>query len=235
MYLLLDSRDRTNIVDSTTNFTINLSNTIKSVTAVKLKQTGFNHKIYNVSLEYNNSVFQFQEMIMGTVTRPISILLPDGHYTAEQLAVTLENLMNANSQYIYAITYSKNTFKFTISSTVSFYIWVNELSIYMGFTVTANDQLIQTGDSICKIDDVKCMFMDISCLPKPITCSNDVKSTFIIPNIELASEYSGLPNQVINITSTDIQHFTVFLKNRDGSQVDLHQSEFWILLELLQS
>ena len=233
MYLLLDSRDRTNVSDSTSNFTINLSNVIKNITAVKLKQIGFNHKIYNVSNEYSNNVFMFQEMIPETVTRPISILIPDGHYSALELAKVLENLMNANSQYIYTVSYSKNTFKYTIDSTIPFHIWVNEASTYMGYTTAQFAQQSQAGDSICKIDDIEYMFLDISCLPKSLISSNDVRTTFLIPNVEQASEYSGLPNQVINISSTDIQYFTVYLKNRDGTQVDLHGAEFSVLLEFI--
>ena len=231
MYLLIDSRDRTNPDDPTSNFTINLSNIIKSVSTVKLKQIGFNHKIYNVSAEYSNSMFQFQETIGETVTRPMSILIPDGHYSAVELAKVLENLINEVSDYIYTVSYSKNTFKYTISSTIPFHIWVNESSKYMGFTNPQITEQTHTGDSICKIDDVEYMYLDISCLSKSIYATNDLKTSFIIPNVEQASEYSGLPNQVININPTDIQYFTVYLKNRDGTQVDLHGADFCILLE----
>ena len=233
MYLLINSEDRTNTSDRTSNYTIQLANTIKSVTGVKLKSVGINHKIYNVSSESINNMFSFTEIAPdGSVTHH-SITLDDGHYTSANLAIELENKLNSVATYIYSVEYSEITYKYTISSTGNFTININGLARFMGFNSPTVSNNTQTADGVAKFDDQSFYYMDLSCFSKPVVSTMDVRTTFILPNIEMASEYSGLPNIVQIISATDIQLFTVYLKNKDGTELNLRGAEWWCLLELI--
>ena len=235
MYLLINSEDRTNSSDRTTNFTIQLANTIKAVTALKLKSIGINHKIYNVSSETLNNKFVFTEIMQDSSLVHHSITLNDGHYTSSKLASELESRLNSIGTYIYSVDYSEITYKYIISSTGDFTITINGLSRFMGYSNTNTSSSHHTGDGIAKFDDQSFYYMDLSCFPKPIVSTSDIRTTFILPNTEMASEYSGLPNIVQSISATDVQLFTVYLKNKDGTELNLRGAEWWCMLELIAS
>jgi len=235
MYLLINSEDRTNTADRTTNFAIQLSNAIKSVTAVKLKSVGINHKIYNVSSDSVNNIFSFNETMSDGSTLHHSITLNDGHYSSAILATELESKVNAVSTYIYSIEYSEITYKYTMTATGHFNINLNGLSRFMGFNNPTTANNVHTSDGVAKFDDQTFYYMDLSCLAKPIISTADIRTTYVLPNVVMASEYSGLPNMVQNISATDIQLFYVNLKNKDGSELNLRGAEWWCLLELISS
>lgn len=232
-YLLIDSRDRTSSSDTASNFKISLQSQIQGITSVKLKRFIMNHKIYNVSTEYSNSTFLFNEF--GTL---ITFTINNGYYTPDQLAIHIQNGLNATTiiSSIYSVSYSSTTYKYTITSTGNFSLPISPLGSFIGFTTamsTAFVSLSLTGNSVQILTDPSYLYIDISCFGQSLYSSSSQRTTFIVSSMNSdESEYSGLPNQCLYFnTPIDIQSFTIFVKNRDGTQVQLNGTNFAMLLE----
>ena len=228
-YLIIDTRDRTNSTDSTSNFTIRLPNILQNVNYVKLKQVIMNHRIYNVSAEYKNNIFSYSE---GS---PISFSIIDGFYTPQQLATHIQNGMNNTSvrSNIYSVVYSETTFKYTITSTNNFSVTQTELSSLMGITQTTDNTLsIVTSDSVVLFDDPSYLLLDLNCFPMNTITTKNISTCFILPSNGSVEEYNGLMNQCMSFTSPiNVQTFNVVLKNPDGSVVNLNGTNWIIVLE----
>ena len=230
MYLLIDSRDKLSSSDTSSKFTIRLNNLIPQVKNVKLKRVLMNHVLYNISSEYSNNTFVFYETANTTVT------ITSGYYTPNQLASSLQTLLNANSQhyYTYTVTYSSVTSMFTISCTNSFIVQVSSLGRVLGFTAATSSATSQVSDSVTTINDPLYMYLDLSCFSSSSSyTSSDIRTTFILTNHDDETEYNGLPNMCLTMsTPVDLQTFTVVLRNKDGSQVQMRGANFAFLLEI---
>ena len=232
MLLLIDSRDRTDLTNSTSNFTIQLPNTLVNVTSCKLKQVGMNHKIYNISFEYSNNVFKYTEL-----SDDYSLTIPDGFYSPQQLASVLKALLcyNSPNQWTYDVSYSQTSFRFSISCTSLFSLPMSSLGRYMGFVSDNIEGNELIAEALSKIDDPNYLFLDISFLPQNLMASNTIRTSFILSNDVFATEYSGLCNQCVSFSSQQqIKLFTVYLKNRDGTEAQLYGTDFYIILEINQ-
>ena len=230
MYLLIDSRDRLYSTDTSSQFTIQLGNIIPQIKSVKLKRILMNHVIYNISSEYSNNSFIFYETSTNT-----TITMTSGYYTPNQLALALKTLLNANSPnfYTYDVVYSSITSKFTISCTNNFIVKVSSLGNVMGYTVQTSSTTSQISDSITTLNDPSYMYLDLSCFASSSYTSSDIRTSFIISNNVDETEYNGLPNMCLNFTTpVDMRTFTVNLRNKDGSNVQMRGGNFAFLLEL---
>ena len=230
MYLLIDSRDRLYSTDTSSQFTIQLGNIIPQIKSVKLKRILMNHVIYNISSEYSNNSFIFYETSTNT-----TITMTSGYYTPNQLALALKTLLNVNSPnfYTYDVVYSSITSKFTISCTNNFIVKVSSLGNVMGYTVQTSSTTSQISDSITTLNDPSYMYLDLSCFSSSSYTSSDIRTSFIISNNMDETEYNGLPNMCLNFTTpVDMRTFTVNLRNKDGSNVQMRGGNFAFLLEL---
>jgi hypothetical protein len=230
MYLLIDSRDRLYSTDTASAFTIQLGNIIPQIKSVKLKRILMNHVIYNISSEYSNNSFIFYETSTNT-----TITMTSGYYTPNQLSLALKTLLNANSpnSYTYDVVYSSITSKFTISCTNNFIVKVSSLGNVMGYTVQTSSTTSQISDSITTLNDPSYMYLDLSCFASSSYTSSDIRTSFIISNNMDETEYNGLPNMCLNFTTpVDMRTFTVNLRNKDGSNVQMRGGNFAFLLEL---
>ena len=231
VYLVVDSRDRIYQTDSPSNFTISLANQIANVTSVKLKSVAINHKPYNVSTEYHNRTFSYQE---GTHTTTFD--LTEGYYTPDQLAKAIAFALNRSSpsHYMYVVLYSEITSKFTIEGSEQFNIVPSSLGRAMGFTQTTTANRIQVSDSIITFDNPEYLLLDIQYFPQAVSTSNNMYGSFIINSDAEQFEYKGLINQCQTFGSAmTIKTFIVYLKNRDGSEVNMRGGEFQFILELV--
>jgi hypothetical protein len=161
--------------------------------------------------------------------------MTSGYYTPNQLAQALQTLLTANSPntYTYTVTYSSITSKFTISCTNNFIVQVSTLGRVMGYTVATSSGTSQTADSITTLNDPSYMYLDLSCFASTSYTSSDIRTSFFISNNVDETEYNGLPNMCLNLTTpVDIRLFTVNLRNRDGSNVNMRNCNFSFILEL---
>ena len=233
LYLLINSSDR--LSGSPSNFVMNLPNKISNVVAVKLKEVALNHKVFNISNEYNNARVSISEGMHNLVTFD----LPDGHYTENELCTVLQDALTANSlfSFVYTVTYSPNTYSFTISSTGNFQLMgYAGIFTYLGFdfsNITPGFNLTYTTTNVSQFNNYPYILADFSCFPQNMITSNpSVKSTFKFSNVESQQEYNGLANQICSMAATDVQYFTVNLKNPDGTNVNLRGNDWWCLLEI---
>jgi len=230
VYLVVDSRDRLYQTDTPSSFNISLANQISNVTSVKLKSVAINHKPYNVSAEYQNTTFTYQE---GTQTA--SFDLTEGFYTPEQLRVAMGYALNRTSpsHFMYVVLYSETTSKFTIEGSSNFSIVPSSLARVMGFTQTTSANRVQVSDSIISFDNPDYLLLDIQYFPQAVTTSNNMYGSFIINSDAEQFEYKGLINQCQTFGSPmNIKTFIVYLKNRDGSEVNMRGAEWYAILEL---
>jgi hypothetical protein len=188
-----------------------------------------NHPIYNISSEYQNNVFTYTE------SSNITFLISDGFYTPQQLAQHLQNGLNATStnSYNYSVLYSDINYKFSINCSSSFSLPVSALGQVLGFTLATGTGTTQLSDSITLLNDPQYMLLDISFVGATMTTTASQKTSFILTNNRESEEYNGLPNQCqVFGQPIQIQQFTVFLKNRDGTRVNMNGCNFAVLLEL---
>ena len=232
LYLLINSADR--LSGTPSSFIMNLPNKISNVVAVKLKEVALNHKVFNISNEYNNS----RVSIVEGMHHLINFDIPDGHYTENELCIVLQNLLISNSMFgfIYTVTYSPNTYSFTISSTGGFSLNSIGITSFLGFdtnNMTPGFNLSYTSTNVTQFNNYQYILADFSCFPQNMITSNaSIKTTFKFSNVESQQEYSGLANQICTMSKTDVQYFTVNLKNADGSIINLRGNDWWCLLEI---
>jgi len=218
--------------DTSSSFTISLANQISNVTSVKLKSVSINHQPYNISNEYQNTQFTYQE---GN-GQFISFNLTEGFYSPEQLASSVQFALNSTSisHLSYTVTYSHITSKYTIQSSNNFTIFQSSLGSTMGFTITTTSNTIQTSDSISNVDDPQYLLLDIQYFPQAISTSSNMYGTFIINNDSEQFEYKGLINQCLRLGSPmNIKTFIVYLKNKDGTPVNMRGANWFCVLELV--
>jgi hypothetical protein len=226
MLLLIDSRDKSNSTDSNANFTINLQNQISNVNGIKLKKTMMNHIIYNISSEYNNNLFEFTEL--GT---DIQFQITSGYYTPSQLCTHMTTALNSETlnAYIYSVTYSSVTYKFTISATSNFDLPVSTLGDYMGFASALSGASSYTSD-ISNITDPNYLYLSLQFIPQTGVSSSNIYYNFVISSDNEQSEYNGIPDYCVTFAQPqNIKTFTVTLKNRDGSLVQTCRNYAFLL------
>jgi hypothetical protein len=229
-YLIVDSRDRDNITDSTSNFTLTLPVTLSNINYVKLKRFALCHKVYNISSEYNNNAFSYNEGA-GNITFNIS----NGNYTPDQLAVNVQNGLNGttSNSYVYNVVYSQTTFKYTVLCSGNFSINVCTLGKFMGFTAASSLSTNAVSDSVALFDDVQYLLFDVSCFGSSLKTSKNINSTFLVPFSASETELAGLPEQIFCYTTPfTMQQFNCIVKNRDGTVAQLNNTDFYALFEL---
>lgn len=229
MLLLIDSRDKTITTDSNSNFTINLNNQINNITSIKLKKTMMNHIIHNISSEYENNEFTFTEL-----GDDITFLISNGYYTPSQLCTHITTGMNAETLngYIYSCTYNAIQSTFTITCTDNFNLPVSTLGTYMGFS-TAQVMSNSYTSNNSNINDPLYCYLNVSFFPQTGVSSSNNYYNFIISNNSEESEYNGLVDQCFTFTQPfNIKTFTVTLKNRNNTLVELNGTNYAFVLEL---
>ena len=248
MLLLLDSRDRISSSISSSNFSIVLNVPITNVKYIKLQKVLMNHKIYNISSEYSNNTISYTEKSLPTFEEPpvaqtthtVTATLATGYYSIADICYEVAQQMTNSSHYgyMYTVTYNYKTGKFTISCSGLFILPVSTLGDYLGFTTAitsyVNEDEGYTADSVSKINDPVYYYISINNLQSLQSGRNNIISTFMITNNEEQTEYQSISEQYVCINDTiTLKEIQVYLKNRDGSSVQMNGSNFALLLNVI--
>lgn len=117
--LPINSADRTNLADSTTNFTISLTKSLRNVTAIEVSNVVIPRTEANINI--NNNKLSGAVIVDGIKTA-FAVTLNDGNYTGSTLATEVQTQLNASAvmmsyPLVWSVSYSAMTQKMTISVT----------------------------------------------------------------------------------------------------------------------
>lgn len=228
MLLVIDSRNRDNITNPSSNFTITLKNSISNISTIRLKEICCDYLPYNVSADLSNNTITYTETDSFA-----SFDIPDGLYSPDDLCLHLSNGLNATSpnNYLYSVLYDSNTFSYTIQSTGLFTIQNIGLGLTIGFNMVMTQANIQVSNKQI-LNEPNYYYLNISEIKQNVTDNNIMKGTFIF-NLKSnpSTEYNGLLCQCITNTNTQLQlqKLTVSISDRNGLNLKLNGNIYFIL------
>ena len=136
-FVNLDSQFRqygNGIETSSTDYTCDLSDTLKNVLSIKLYSYQIPYSWYTIDLAYGNTCFWIED---GSYN--VTISMPSGNYTTDQFVNTLNNVFT-NSGFTFSsppVTYNSNTGKITLNLYNGVFNGIiNDVST--NFTITEN-------------------------------------------------------------------------------------------------
>jgi hypothetical protein len=187
-----------------------------------------NNIIYNISSEYNNNTFTFTELGDN-----ITFTLTNGYYTPSQLCTHVQNGMNASTLngYIYYVGYNAVYSKFTITGTSNFDLPASTLGSFMGFASAVSGTNTYTSSNVSNISDPTYYYLCVSFVPSTGVSSSNTYFNFIVtPQNE--NELNNFEQCIQFAQPINVKQFTVTLKNRDNSLVQLNGTNYAFVLDL---
>jgi hypothetical protein len=229
-YLYLNSKDRTTNSLSNINFRVDLSRNIINAKRISLISLSLPNRILNINA--SNNQFDFDDGVARNFT------IPNGVYSATELATELQTQMNAVSAG-YSVSYSAIRDIFTFSNAGAFtLLFSNTDNPYalLGFpnadTASATTHSSSLGTEFVKQVDLA---IDIDVIKKTCLTSNPISRihTFIIPRdgsnlitFNMNSQYLlSLKNEQVNITEMNIS-----LSRSDGNTLYFDPNVEWSMV-----
>lgn len=119
--LNIDSRFRANASDPVGNFQYRLEHTYKNVIRLRVSSVEIPNTFYTFSLAHQNTSFSVATRDIMGISRSMTVLIPDGNYTANELLTTIQDQFDAVFRDLYGIfleiTLNVSTAKITITNT----------------------------------------------------------------------------------------------------------------------
>jgi len=233
-YVLIDSYRRTS--GNPTNFKYQLSRPIRNVYQIDLVYCSFS----NTLLTFKSSDKLVILEIGGTT---LTIVFENRSYSIDELTQHLTDQLNAQSTFVYTVTYSENNFKLNISSTTQFSINFIETTIgrQLGFNESFNGYGYYTpyslsieSHNVLNLDATDYLLVNIDKLGSIV---NSFKSagTFFLPltvargQVELYTEKQNFKQSVM-CQNLDFSTFNIMLLNDDGEIANCSETNMKMLL-----
>ena len=239
-YILINSKNRTALSLSSSDFYIELPKLYQNVSRVKLLSSLISNTIYNVS--NNNNKLKYIELNGSPTT--ITVTLTNGIYTATQLSNHLSAIMTSNSANAisYAVTYNSQTMKFTfVASILSFKFDFSSLSNNCGYEIGFTETYIGSSFSssvvppnVIRIVNL-CVLIETEILNTIQTSNPMVNCTWMVELPQVGSfsgSYSNTTYDYCVEADTNIRTLHFRLKNGNNQILDFNGSDNMFLLEI---
>ena len=118
--LYLNSRDRINIEDPTTDYTIRLRKDLRNISSITVSDVGIPRTYTNINRNNNTFLITFSTEGDIVINSPITISISNRTYTEVELQTALQNAFNINQESItlglsWTVTYDADVQFFSIS------------------------------------------------------------------------------------------------------------------------
>ena len=117
--LSIDSRFRTNVMETSTNFQYRLEHTYRNVIRMKVSSIEIPNMFYTFMASKGNTTMKISTTDIDGITRYLTITIPDGNYTISELITLIQTQFNTGYRDPYGIflqiSLNANTGKITIS------------------------------------------------------------------------------------------------------------------------
>ena len=233
--LLVNSKDRTALSNSSSDFQIAFNRSFNNVRSIKLLSYEIANTIYNVN-NYNNSV----RLVENGST--INLTLTNGSYTASELATHLQTIMNSATLngVTYTVSYNSTLFKYVIVADM--------FTFKFDFTTNNNAYLLlgypkEISAEASTLTSPNAIRLDISCALLEMDISNNIDTSTPALNcswlLELPSS-GGVHSKYIKTTyennlpvsASTIRDMSLRIKNSDNQTLDFNGSNTIFLFEL---
>jgi hypothetical protein len=254
--LLIDSAQRMNMSESSTDFNVSLINSIK-VKNIKLKHICIPSVIYNITSSNNTIDFVINTTPLISI---LSLTMTPGKYTITSLLSALNTLLATNIAPYgnMQVSYNTNTGYFTITfepipPLINQFALSGSLPTALGFEFINYNPMIVNGSSTSTIfsplfiNSSEYFKLSLTYLDGSILYINNsqVSTTFIIENnLNNEDDYMGKKICITNINddtgknnhyeeAVNMQNFKVTLRNQNNEIVNLNNSNWYCVLEVL--
>ena len=178
--LTIDSQYRENKNEVTTQFSLNLTETIRDVVSIKLYSVHIPYTWYTISTDYGSNYFYFQGIASGidNTNNQYQITIPPGNYTQAALATTVnesiqKTLVQSNTDICFGITalnYNSNnslmTFTIDIQNIFSeiFYYFEFPLKLPATYVSPTDKTLNPNSNTLKRVNTIPSFlgFLDLS-------------------------------------------------------------------------
>lgn len=228
---IINSRDRINKANLTSNFTFSFNRNVERVSEIILESIQIPYSFYSINSSNNRLCFN---------DNPADFIdIPPGNYNMTSLAAVLETVLTAKFPGSNTVTYSTNTYKLTLNIAVaakinsSTDVPESTAADILGFRVSTGTAVSHTADSAVNIAGPNYLVLASSFLSthvhNKILYSSNVyaQSLFTIPvNSSPGSIITANPSftlklaKKINILTTDV--IDIQLKDELGNIVNLN-------------
>lgn len=234
--LLVHSQDR--ISGTSTNFVLELPESITNIRQVKLAQANIPNTLYNI-ITGTNDIMRWNHAGAFTYT------IPAGAYTISNLLSDIQTGMNAADANNYVLSYSSTTFKVTFTGTAAFSLTFSGATTpyqELGFTAanTSSGTTIISTNAVSLAQPYNLYITIIELSVDVLTTYNNDKPTFVVPvNVNAGEiiQYSDAANfeQILHYSAAprDIYRLNVRLHKRSNT-VDLNGSEWSFMLDFMR-
>lgn len=231
-YLKINSSDRENYSNSSTDFYITLSRPLRGMYRLVSSNIPVSH--YNIGSN-NNNIHFYEDSSSKTAT------LTNGIYSASELAALVKTSMDSKSggHNTYTVNLNSNTQKLTISASNAFHFeWgtytTNSARKIMGFSEndTASGTSV-TSDNIINMNPV--LSYNITIENYDNIESKSSSSTFLVPLFGNSTEicsYEPMSSfeQTINIVNPT-KTFHIQLRDDNNNLLDLNGLDYYFVIE----
>lgn len=221
----------------TTNFKYNLKQPIKAkyfkLTSAEIPLTYYNVRNVSGAVD-NNHIFYFSEN-NGTTT--LQAPLATGYYTSTTIATALKTALDtatANA-YVYTVSYTALTQKFTITSTGNFKVmypsWLS-VNWMLGFNQASSNGTSNTANTLPYLDYYQYLYLRLSGLNAEM-CYDETGSNNNIMKIPITAVQSSIQfyfdvsdNHFVLNSERPVQSFDVQLLDSDYYPINLNGREY---------
>lgn len=95
--LYLNSKDRININDSTTDYTIKLRKDLRNISSISVSNVGIPRNYTNININNNTLLMTFSTEGIANIELDIAITIENKTYTEENLAIAIQNALDLNT------------------------------------------------------------------------------------------------------------------------------------------
>lgn len=234
-YLLINSQLRSS--GNTSNYNININDSIQSFRTCKICALNIPISIYNITTLNNHLI------MVDSLNNEYNIFIDPGNYSMDNLIIELQNKINNTFIENIIITYNETTFKLTFTTLINtfYFKWFttnNSLNKVLGYdNINTTLSLSTTSTYVADLSLPGGFIISINKFPNNVVTTNGISGTFYISINQNGSyinyhyDSSQFRNES-NYNITNLQNMNVKLINvLDGSILDINNAEWSFLLE----
>lgn len=231
-YLVLDSKDRTNHSESTTDCSFHIQPTISGCHQAKLVSLVCPNTQYNINSTNNHIYFNDGSDKVGVIT--------PGNYDITSFLIVVKSTMESVSSLTFTVAYDDTTMKITIIGSANwnftFFNRVNSSVSILGFDeIDYPVGLSVTGDYVIDLSLPLYFYILVDEFGTNVKSGNPFDNgSFVITNNTNVSDIITFTEntffrQVFNITESNMQTVHVNFRDHNNRVMDLNGSD-WVMI-----
>ncbi len=243
-FVIVQSKDRVSSLSaSTTDFVIILPKAYNDVAEVELVSATIPNTFYNIRTGVNDRMVWFR----GATS--YNFIIPPGAYSMTDLLSVIQTGMNAADANTYVLSYSTTTFKCTIAGAGAFILnWATnpqaatscylELGWAAADTSSATSQISTNAADLAAVDYIYVSVPELGVNIETTVANLRDVDAFCIPVNDDSGQLihfdtnSHFTQVIKRYSGNPISQFTIKLKDRNNTLLNLNGSEWSMILRL---